>query len=63
MPTHQGRSLGKAIVGWIVDYLKAEAPVGAHVSLFADGAVDHLYTQFGFALTAPASVGMAFSIR
>jgi len=62
-PEHQGRGLGKAIVAKLVTHLRETAPVGAYVSLMADGQAQHLYAQFGFALTAPASVGMAFSIR
>ncbi len=62
-PAHQGRGLGKAIMGAIVGHLRQTAPVGAHVSLLADGDAQRLYAQFGFKPTAPASVGMAFSIR
>jgi ribosomal protein S18 acetylase RimI-like enzyme len=61
-PAHQRRGLGKAIVGKIVDHLKHSAPAGAHVSLIADGEAHRLYSQFGFELTAPESVGMAFVI-
>lgn len=38
--------------------LEARVPRGASVSLIADGDAHLLYEQFGFALTAPASVGM-----
>jgi ribosomal protein S18 acetylase RimI-like enzyme len=62
-PEHQRRGLGKAIVGKIVEHLKQTAPVGAYVSLMADGEAQRLYAQFGFNLTAPTSVGMALSIR
>jgi len=62
-PEHQGRGLGKAIVATIVEHLRRVAPVGAHVSLLADGQAQRLYAQFGFNLTAPASVGMAFLIQ
>ena len=63
LPEHQGRGLGKAIVGALVDHLRATAPEGAHVSLMADGEAHRLYAQFGFALTAPRSVGMAFVVQ
>jgi hypothetical protein len=33
------------------------------VSLLADGPAKHLYAQFGFAETAPASVAMALKVR
>ena len=58
-PAHQGRGLGKAIVGALVKRLRKAAPPGAYVSLIADGEAHRLYAQFGFELTAPASVGMA----
>ena len=61
-PAHQGRGLGKAIVAALVDHLRATAPKGAYVSLMADGEAHRLYAQFGFALTAPRSVAMAFVI-
>ena len=61
-PAHQRRGLGKATVGKIVEHLKLSAPTGAHVSLIADGDARHIYAQFGFEPTAPASIGMAFTI-
>jgi GNAT superfamily N-acetyltransferase len=61
-PQHQGRGLGKAIVGQLVEYLRATAPAGAYVSLIADGEAHRLYAQFGFKPTAPASIGMAFTV-
>ncbi len=62
-PEFQGRGFGKAIVGRLVEHLRETAPVGAYVSLIADGPAEHLYAQFGFKQTAPASVGMAFRIE
>ena len=50
-------------MGALVDHLRATAPEGAHVSLMADGEAHRLYAQFGFALTAPRSVGMAFVVQ
>ena len=61
-PDHQGRGLGKAIVGDLVRRLRTIAPSGAHVSLLADGKAWRLYAQFGFAPTAPDSVGMSFTM-
>ena len=60
LPAHQGRGLGKTVMGEIASYIEREVPASAYVSLIADGAAYKLYQQFGFALTAPASVGMAF---
>jgi ribosomal protein S18 acetylase RimI-like enzyme len=59
LPEHQGRGLGKRIMAALMEYLR-EVPEGAHVSLLADGPAEHLYAQFGFEETAPASVGMAW---
>ena len=58
LPAHQGQGLGKRIMGQIMDFLKGHALPGAYVSLIADGPAKHLYARFGFAETAPASVGM-----
>lgn len=62
-PRHQGRGLGKAIMGAIVEHLERAAPEGAYVSLIADGEAHRLYAQFGFKPTAPASIGMSMTIR
>lgn len=58
-PAHQKRGLGKAIMGALMAQLAQVAPAEAYVSLIADGDAHHLYAQFGFAATAPASIGMA----
>ena len=60
-PAHQGRGLGKAIMATLVERLHAEAR-GAYVSLIADGEAHRLYAQYGFAPTAPVSIGMAMVI-
>jgi len=62
LPEHQGQGLGKAIVRMLVEHLRAAAPKGAYVSLIADGEAHRLYSQYGFELTAPRSVGMAFVV-
>lgn len=58
-PAHQGRGLGKRIVGALMAELEKVAAAEAYVSLIADGEAHRLYAQFGFAPTAPASIGMA----
>ncbi len=58
LPAHQGRGLGKMIMAAISDYIAREVPESGYVSLIADGEAYRLYQQFGFALTAPASLGM-----
>ncbi len=59
LPAHQGQGLGKRIMQAISAYLRDHVPESAYVSLIADGQAHRLYGQYGFALTAPASVGMA----
>ena len=58
-PAHQGRGLGKAIMVRLMQELRQIAPAEAYVSLIADGDARHLYAQYGFVPTAPASIGMA----
>ncbi|MCM5558523.1 GNAT family N-acetyltransferase [Pleomorphomonas sp. JP5] len=58
-PDHQGRGLGKAIMSALMEELRQIAPAEAYVSLIADGDAKHLYAQYGFEPTAPASIGMA----
>ncbi|PRC92231.1 GNAT family N-acetyltransferase [Solimicrobium silvestre] len=62
LPEHQGKGLGKQIMHEIMVYLEAHAPKSAYVSLIADGKARDLYAQFGFAPTAPKSIGMAIKI-
>ena len=61
-PAHQGKGLGKAIMARLMERMKADLPSGTYVSLLADGEAQRLYAQYGFALTAPASVGMALKL-
>ncbi|MBB4132965.1 GNAT family N-acetyltransferase [Xanthomonas sp. 3075] len=60
LPAFQGRGLGKAVMQEIQHYVEREVPDSAYVSLIADGQAYKLYQHFGFALTAPGSVGMAY---
>ncbi|WP_417310884.1 GNAT family N-acetyltransferase [Devosia sp.] len=57
-PAHQKKGLGKRIMAALMEHLTAEAPPRAYVSLIADGDAQHLYAKYGFAPTAPESVGM-----
>lgn len=63
MGEFRGKGLGKQIVKALVDWLEANAPKSAYVSLIADGPAKDLYAQFGFKETAPVSVGMYLWIR
>lgn len=58
-PAHQGRGLGKLIMKNLMDYADEALPKGAYISLIADVPANRLYAQFGFAETAPRSLGMA----
>ena len=62
LPEHRGKALGKRVVAALVEWLHANAPKSAYVSLIADGPAKDLYAQYGFKPTAPASIGMAFKI-
>lgn len=63
LPAHQGRGLGKAIMGEIAAWIDSEVPESGYVSLIADGEAHALYRQFGFEPTAPRSIGMALVKR
>lgn len=60
LPEHQGKGLGKRIMGEIACWLHANVPESGYVSLLADVPADALYAQFGFVHTAPRTVGMAW---
>ena len=61
-PDHQKRGLGKRIMTALMERLSAEAPASAYVSLIADGDAQHLYAKYGFAPTAPESIGMYWRV-
>lgn len=63
LPAHRGMGIAKHIMQAIMHYLHTSLPDGAYVSLIADGEANKLYSQFGFQMTAPKSVGMAMVIR
>ncbi|AWH21779.1 MULTISPECIES: GNAT family N-acetyltransferase [Stenotrophomonas] len=58
LPRLQGQGLGKQVMARLDDWMRANLPPSAYVSLLADGEAHRLYAQFGFAPTAPASIGM-----
>lgn len=61
-PEHQGRGLGKRILGALDAWLSANALESAYVSLVADGDAKHLYAKYGFVETAPAAVNMEYVV-
>jgi GNAT superfamily N-acetyltransferase len=59
LPEHRGKGLGKRIVAALVEWLKANAPKSAYISLIADGPAKDLYAQYGFKpVTEHGSIGM-----
>lgn len=61
-PAHQGKGLGKRIMGALDAWLRANAEPSAYVTLVADGEARHLYAKYGFVETAPASVNMEYIV-
>jgi GNAT superfamily N-acetyltransferase len=61
-PEHQRRGLGDAVLAHLLDRIRAQAPVGAYVSLLADPPGRRLYAKHGFRETAPSSIGMALRL-
>ena len=61
-PDYQRRGIGFQVMDRLMGQLRANAPKTAYVSLLADGGASRLYEKFGFALTAPASNGMALRL-
>lgn len=47
------------IMAALTNHIENQLPKTAYVSLIADVPANRLYRQFGFAETAPRSVGMA----
>jgi ribosomal protein S18 acetylase RimI-like enzyme len=62
-PDYQGRSLGFSVMSALMEHPKKYAQPSAHVSLLADVPAHKLYEKFGFATTAPQSIGMATRIE
>lgn len=58
LPRLQGQGMGKEVMRRLSAWMQANLPPSAYVSLLADGDAHRLYAQYGFAMTAPASVGM-----
>lgn len=58
-PDHQGKGLGHKIMSALSDHITDKIAAGAYISLIADIPADSLYAQYGFAPTAPVSIGMA----
>jgi ribosomal protein S18 acetylase RimI-like enzyme len=61
-PDHQKRGLGKRIMTALMEQLTTRAPANAYVSLIADGDAQFLYAKYGFAPTAPESIGMYWRV-
>jgi ribosomal protein S18 acetylase RimI-like enzyme len=62
LPQHQRRGIGDAILGALLDHIRAVAPPGAYVNLLADPPGRRLYERHGFSETAPHQIGMALRL-
>ena len=58
LPRLQGQGLGKDVMRRLDAWIHACLPVYAYLIQLSDGEAHRLYAQFGFAPTAPASIGM-----
>ena len=58
LAAHQGKGIGKMIMGAITNFIESELPPSCYVSLIADGNASFLYEKFGFKDTLPVSRGM-----
>ncbi|MEV6599579.1 GNAT family N-acetyltransferase [Actinoplanes sp. NPDC051346] len=63
LPEHQRRGIGDAVLSTLLEAIRREAPPGAYVNLLADPPGRRLYERHGFQPTAPASEGMALTLR
>ena len=63
LPEHQRRGLGGAVLRHLLEQINERAPRDAYVSLLADEPGRRLYARYGFAESAPDSVGMVLKLR
>ncbi|MEM9464562.1 MAG: GNAT family N-acetyltransferase [Actinomycetota bacterium] len=61
-PDHQRQGIGYRVMELLMAYVHRTAAPSAYVSLIADDGAPALYAKFGFAPTAPASIGMSVTI-
>lgn len=62
-PEHQRRGLGRRVLDWLLDDIRARAPSNPYVTLRADAPGRPLYRQVGFVPTAPETIGMQLSLE
>jgi GNAT superfamily N-acetyltransferase len=63
VPAHQKKGVGDMIMRAIMDYLRANAPTTAYVSLMADHGTPHFYARYGFSFAEmPKASGMYLRI-
>jgi len=63
LPEHQRRGIGDAVLTWLVDRIRSQAPAGPYITLLADEPGRRLYERHGFVPTAPLSIGMVLPNR
>jgi ribosomal protein S18 acetylase RimI-like enzyme len=62
LPQHQRRGIGDAILGTLLERIRAVASPVAYVNLLADPPGRRLYERHGFSETAPHQIGMALRL-
>lgn len=55
--------MGSAVLTYLLEQIRSRAPNGAFVSLLADPPGRPLYARYGFAESAPESIGMGMLLR
>jgi GNAT superfamily N-acetyltransferase len=63
LPEHQRRGLGDAVLTWLLDEIRMQAPPDPYITLLADEPGRRLYARHGFVPTAPQSIGMKLANR
>lgn len=63
LPQHQRRGLGDAVLTWLLERIRRDAPPDAFVSLMADPPGHALYHRHGFKDRSPRNVGMSRLLR
>jgi len=60
-PAHQGKGVGRMVIARLTDWLGANAPKPAFVSLFTDEAKPPLYEKSGFRVCGPEDTAMVWN--
>lgn len=63
LPSHQGKSIGKAIMTELMKYVSKNARSGSFISLFSNKDLAEYYKKFGFKLRSSDAPGMSQMIK